>query len=75
MIDCRVLLKESPMVGNKHEFEARIATVARETKLTKEQVRAVVRGMHPSTTAYVLDTLATVPLGKLGPLKQIPLPV
>lgn len=53
------------LIANKHDFENRLALVAREQKMTKEQVRAVVRAMHPSTSAYVLSTLAQVPVGKI----------
>lgn len=63
------------LIANKHDFENRLATVAKDNKLTKEQVRAVVRGMHPSTSAYVLSTLASVPLGKLISHTPVELPV
>ncbi len=53
------------LIANKHDFENRLALVAREQKMTKEQVRAVVRAMHPSTSAYVLSALAQVPIGKI----------
>lgn len=53
------------LIANKHDFENRLAMVAKDNKMTKEQVRAVVRSMHPSTSAYVLSTLAQMPLGKV----------
>lgn len=63
------------LIASKHDFENRLAMVARDTKLTKEQVRAVVRAMHPSTSAYVLSTLATIPLGKIIQTTPVELPV
>lgn len=53
------------LIANKHDFENRLAMVAKDNKMTKEQVRAVVRAMHPSTSAYVLGALAQVPIGKV----------
>lgn len=53
------------LIANKHDFENRLAMVAKDNKMTKEQVRAVVRAMHPSTSAYVLSALAQVPIGKV----------